>query len=147
MTARLLSKPVPAARVGVICTVFIAALTWAWFHGYPQFILDGDKSLVSFAIVAVLAWSLAAVFAGRRGHIRDAAAACTMLGFAGTLIGITMGLSGVDVGTLTTPEGVIQAGTSLFGGIATAFCSTITGAVAAFWLACVGSAVGVSAWV
>ena len=134
------------ARIIIVSTVFAAALTWAWFHGYVQFILDGDKSFVSYGIIFVLAASLAAAIAGKRNHIRDAAAACTAIGFAGTLIGITIGLSGVDVAALTTPEGVIQAGTSLFGGIATAFCSTITGAFAALWLACVGSCVGVGAW-
>lgn len=135
-----------APRIIIVSTVFAAALTWAGFHGYVQFILDGDKSFVSYGIAAILAASIVAAIAGRRAHIRDAAAACTALGFAGTLIGITVGLSGVDVGALTTPEGVIAAGTALFGGIATAFCSTITGAFAALWLACVGSAVGVSAW-
>lgn len=134
------------ARVIIASTVFAAAIAWAAMHGYVAFVFDGDKSFVSYPITVILAWSIAAIVAGHRAHIVHAASACTALGFLGTLVGITMGLSGVDVSALTTPDGVIAAGTSLFGGVATAFCSTIVGAVAAFWIACLGMIVGVRAW-
>ena len=130
-----------SARLIVINTVWIAALVAATILGYTEFVFDGDKSRVSFAIVVVLIISLAAAFAGRRAHINQAAWLCETLGFVGTLIGITIGLSNVDVAALSSPEGVIAAGNSLFGGVATAFCSTIVGAVAMLWLWSVGRVV------
>jgi hypothetical protein len=137
----MMAIPDHAARLIVINAIWIAALVAATILGYTEFVFAGDKSRVSFAIVAVLIASLVAVFAGRRAHINQAAWLCETLGFVGTLIGITIGLSNVDVAALSSPEGVIAAGNSLFGGVATAFCSTIVGAVAMLWLWSVGRVV------
>jgi hypothetical protein len=88
--------------------------------------------------------SLGGVFTGRTAHLPQAAWLCETLGFVGTLVGITIGLANVDVAALSSPEGVIAAGNSLFSGVATAFCSTITGAVAMLWLWSTGKVVGVA---
>lgn len=140
MTTRTMTFS-PAARMIVVNTLWLAALVAATILGYTEFVFDGDKSRVSFAIVAILIISLLAVMRGHRAHLKQAAWLCETLGFVGTLIGITIGLSNVDVAALASPDGVIAAGNSLFGGVATAFCSTIVGAFAMLWLWSVGRVV------
>ena len=131
----------PTARMIVVNTLWLAALVAATILGYTEFVFDGDESRVSYAIVLVLAVSLVALMRGHRAHVNQAAWLCETLGFVGTLIGITIGLSNVDVAALSSPEGVIAAGNSLFGGVATAFCSTIVGAFAMLWIWSVGRVV------
>ena len=133
-------------RLIILNTCWAALVVWASVLGYTQFVFNGDGSYVSYLIAGILTASVTATATGRNGRIQDAAAACTALGFLGTLVGITLGMSGVDLSALGSSDGVIQAGTSLFSGMATAFCSTITGAIAAFWLCTVGMVVGVRAW-
>lgn len=130
------------ARLIILNTIFTAGVVTATMLGYTQFVFNGDGSYVSYLIAAILVASLAAAVAGRRNHLPQAAWLCETLGFVGTLVGITIGLSNVDVAALSSPEGVIAAGNSLFGGMATAFCSTITGALAMLWLWAVGRVVG-----
>lgn len=130
------------ARLIILNTIFAAGVVTATMLGYTQFVFNGDGSYVSYLIAAILLASLAAAFAGRRGHLTQAAWLCETLGFVGTLVGITIGLAGVDVSSLQSADGVIAAGNSLFGGMATAFCSTITGALAMLWLWAVGRVVG-----
>jgi hypothetical protein len=122
------------SRLIILNTCWLALVVWAAVHGYVQFVFAGDGSYVSYVIAAILAASIAAVATGRTAHLTDAAWLCETLGFVGTLVGITIGLSHVDIGSLSSADGVIKAGNSLFGGVATAFCSTITGAVAMMWL-------------
>ncbi|THK38096.1 hypothetical protein EHS39_11430 [Ensifer sp. MPMI2T] len=122
------------AKLIVLNTIFASGVIAATILGYTQFVFNGDGSYVSYLIAAILVTSLAAAFAGRRSHLAQAAWLCETLGFVGTLVGITIGLSNVDIAALSSPEGVIAAGNSLFGGMATAFCSTITGALAMLWL-------------
>lgn len=129
-------------RLVVLNTVWVSALIAAVVLGYAQFVVAGDKSHISVVIAVVLATSLLAVAFGRTAHIPKAAHLCETLGFVGTLIGITIGLADVDIGALASPEGIIAAGNSLFAGVATAFCSTITGAFAMLWLWSVGCVVG-----
>ncbi|UYE95896.1 hypothetical protein KNLIENLN_00084 [Sinorhizobium phage NV1.1.1] len=129
-------------RLIILNTIFAAGVVTATMLGHTQFVFNGDGSYVSYLIAAILFASLAAAFAGRRSHLPQAAWLCETLGFVGTLVGITIGLAGVDVGSLQSAEGVIAAGNSLFGGMATAFCSTITGALAMLWLWAVGRVVG-----
>lgn len=121
------------ARLIILNTCCIAALVAATAAGFTQFVFAGDGSCVSYVIAAVLLVSLVATrWTGR--HLAHAAWLCETLGFVGTLVGITIGLYGVDVGSLQSAEGVIAAGNSLFSGMATAFCSTIVGALAMLWL-------------
>lgn len=128
-------------RFIILNTCWLAALVAATLMGYTQFVFNGDGSYVSYVIAAILAASL--ICATRTGrHLTQAAWLCETLGFVGTLVGITIGLYGVDVGMLSTSDGVIAAGNSLFSGMATAFCSTITGALAMLWLWSVGKVVG-----
>ena len=129
-------------RLIILNTCWLAALLAATSLGYTAFVFNGDGSYVSYVIAAILAGSVVATFDGRREHILPAAWLCETLGFVGTLIGITIGLAGVDVSALQSTEGVIAAGNALFGGMATAFCSTITGAVAMLWLWSVSKVVG-----
>lgn len=130
------------SRLIVLNAVWVSALVAAVVLGYAQFVLVGDRSHISLAILAILTVSLIAVGFGRRAHLTHAAWLCETLGFVGTLIGITAGLSDVDIGALSSPDGIIAAGNSLFGGVATAFCSTIVGAFAMLWLWSVGRVIG-----
>lgn len=129
------------ARLIILNTCWLAALLAATILGYTAFIFNGDGSYVSYIIAAILAVSVGAAN-WRTEHILPAAWLCETLGFVGTLIGITIGLAGVDVSALQSTDGVIAAGNALFGGMSTAFCSTITGAVAMLWLWSVGKVVG-----
>ena len=131
-------------RLIILNTVFSSAVAAAWQLGYVGFLFGGDKSMLSYVIAAVLASSLTATMLGKDGRIADAAAACAVLGFIGTLVGFLMGMTGV--GDLSTTEGLIAAGNSLFSGMSTAFNSTLTGVIAGFWLCVVGMVVGVRAW-
>lgn len=130
----------------VLNVCWLAGVAWATAMGYTAFVFAGDGSYMSYVIAVVLALSLAATMAGRNGRILDAAPACAVLGFMGTLIGITAGMSGADLTNLGSTESVIAAGNALFAGMKTAFNSTITGAFAALWLCTVGMVVGVRAW-
>lgn len=121
-------------RLLVLNTCGAACLIWSYHAGFLQFVFDGDGSYVSYVIASILSASLLLAMAGRTNHLTDAAWLCETLGFVGTLIGITIGLYGVDVGSLQSSGGVIAAGNSLFAGMATAFCSTISGAIAMLWL-------------
>ncbi|MDW9650773.1 hypothetical protein GOB33_22055 [Sinorhizobium meliloti] len=134
------------ARLIVLNTCWAALVVWAAFMGYVTFIFEGDKSYASYAIAAVLAASLIATLSGRDGRILDAVPACAVLGFMGTLIGITAGMSGAGLDNLGSADAVIAAGNSLFSGMKTAFNSTITGATAALWLCTVGMVTGQRAW-
>lgn len=129
------------ARLMILNTCWLAALLAATILGYTAFVFNGDGSYVSYVIAVILAGSIVAV-GWRTEHILPAAWLCETLGFVGTLIGITIGLAGVDVSALRSTEGVIAAGNALFGGMATAFCSTITGAVAMLWLWSVSKVAG-----
>lgn len=128
-------------RLIILNTCWLAALAAATALGYTAFVFQGDSSRVSFIIAAILAVSLVLAFR-RNDHVLSAAWLCETLGFVGTLVGITIGLANVDIAALSSPEGIIAAGNSLFGGVATAFCSTITGAVAMLWLWSVSKVVG-----
>lgn len=117
-------------RLIILNTVGAAAAAAAWQLGYIGFLFGGDQSRVSFAIAAIVLLSAIAAF--RTGkHLLRAAWLCEVLGFVGTLVGITMGLSGAD---LTTMEGLIAAGNSLYVGMGTAFCSTLVGVAGMLWL-------------
>ena len=129
-------------RLIILNTCWLAALAVATLLGYTAFVFEGDGSYVSYIVAAVLAASLIATFAGRKEHLLHAAWLCETLGFVGTLIGITIGLAGVDVTSLSSTEGVVAAGNALFGGMSTAFCSTIAGAIAMLWLWSVSKVVG-----
>lgn len=129
-------------RLIIINTCWLSALSAATILGYTAFVFNGDGSYVSYVIAAILSVSVLAAFAGRKEHLLNAAWLCETLGFVGTLVGITIGLAGVDVGALQSTEGVIAAGNALFGGMSTAFCSTITGAVAMLWLWSVAKVAG-----
>lgn len=129
------------ARLIILNTCWLAALLAATLLGYTAFVFNGDGSYVSYVIAVILAGSVGAAN-WRTEHILPAAWLCETLGFVGTLIGITIGLAGVDVSALQSTEGVIAAGNALFGGMSTAFCSTITGAIAMLWLWSVGKVVG-----
>ena len=122
------------ARLLILNTVFAAGLVWAAHAGFVQFVFAGDGSYMSYLIATILAASLAGAMFGKTSHLADASWLCETLGFVGTLIGITIGLSNVDIASLQSSQGVIAAGNSLFSGMSTAFCSTITGAVAMLWL-------------
>lgn len=130
------------ARLIILNTCWLAALLAATILGYTAFVFNGDGSYVSYVIAGILACSVIAA-GWRTEHILPAAWLCETLGFVGTLIGITIGLAGVDVSALQSTEGVISAGNALFGGMSTAFCSTITGAIAMLWLWSVSKVVGV----
>lgn len=127
-------------RLIVLNTCWAALVVWASVVGYTQFVFNGDGSYASYLISAILAASLVGALIGRTAHLKDAAWLCETLGFVGTLVGITIGLAGVT--DLSSEQAVIAAGNSLFAGVATAFCSTITGAVAMLWLWSVGKVVG-----
>ncbi|WP_242221748.1 hypothetical protein [Shinella zoogloeoides] len=129
------------ARLIILNVCWLAALLAATILGYTAFVFNGDGSYVSYVIAAILACSVIAA-GWRTEHILPAAWLCETLGFVGTLIGITIGLAGVDVSALQSTEGVIAAGNALFGGMSTAFCSTITGAIAMLWLWSVSKVVG-----
>lgn len=121
-------------RLIILNTCWLAALAAATLLGYTGFVFAGDGSYVSYVVAAILAASIIATFAGRKEHLLHAAWLCETLGFIGTLIGITIGLAGVDVTSLSSTDGVVAAGNALFGGMSTAFCSTIAGAIAMLWL-------------
>ena len=128
-------------RLIILNTCWLAALVAATVMGFTQFVFVGDGSYVSYVIAAILFASL--VFTARTAaHLSSAAWLCETLGFVGTLVGITIGLYGVDIGSLQSSDGVIAAGNSLFSGMATAFCSTIVGAIAMLWLWSVRMVVG-----
>ena len=133
--------PTITARLLILNTCWLAALLAATILGYTSFVFNGDGSYVSYLIAAILAVS-AALATRRSDHLLSAAWLCETLGFVGTLVGITIGLAGVDVGALQSTQGVIAAGNSLFGGMATAFCSTIAGAIAMLWLWTTAKVVG-----
>jgi len=134
--------PNTTPRLIILNACWLAALAVATLLGYTAFVFNGDGSYVSYIVAAILAVSVAATAAGKSEHLLQAAWLCETLGFVGTLIGITIGLAGVDVGALQSTDGVIAAGNSLFGGMATAFCSTIAGAIAMLWLWSVAKVVG-----
>ena len=117
-------------RLIILNTVFAAAVAAAWQLGYIGFLFGGDQSRVSFAIAAIVVLSAAAAFRTGR-HLLRAAWLCEVLGFVGTLVGITMGLSGAD---LSSTDGLIAAGNALYVGMGTAFCSTLVGVAGMLWL-------------
>lgn len=119
------------ARLIILNTIALAAVTFAWQLGYVQTVFVGDKSLASYAIAAIVAASAAASFFTGK-HLLRAAWLCEVLGFAGTLVGITMGLSGGA--DLTSTDGIIAAGNALYGGLGTAFYSTLVGVAGMLWL-------------
>jgi hypothetical protein len=129
------------ARLIVLNVCWLALVVWSYGMGYLTFVFNGDGSYASYVIAGILAVSLVAAFMGVTRHLKEAAWLCETLGFVGTLVGITIGLSGVDVSSLGSAEGIIAAGNSLFAGMGTAFCSTITGAFAMLWLWSVGKVV------
>lgn len=129
------------ARLIILNVCWLAALLAATILGYTAFVFNGDGSYVSYVIAAILACSVIAA-GWRTEHLLSAAWLCETLGFVGTLVGITIGLANVDIGALSSAEGIIAAGNALFGGVSTAFCSTITGAVAMLWLWSISKVVG-----
>lgn len=125
-----MTKPTTTTRLIILNTVFVAAVAAGFQLGYVQFLFNGDQSYASHTIAAIVLLSATAAF--RTGkHLLRAAWLCEVLGFVGTLVGITMGLSGAD---LTTMEGLIAAGNSLYVGMGTAFCSTLVGVAGMLWL-------------
>lgn len=117
-------------RLIILNTVAASGVAAAWQLGYIGFLFGGDQSRVSFAIAAIVVLSAAAAFYTGK-HLLRAAWLCEVLGFVGTLVGITMGLSGAD---LTNIDGLIAAGNALYVGMGTAFCSTLVGVSGMLWL-------------
>ncbi|PZP58654.1 MAG: hypothetical protein DI604_33255 [Delftia acidovorans] len=128
------------ARLIVLNTIAAAALVAAWQVGFVQFAFIGDQSRISYVIAAIVGVGVALAFTGRKAHLMRAAWLCEVLGFVGTLVGITLGLSGAD---LSTSEGLIAAGNALYAGMGTAFCSTLVGVAGMLWLWAVAQVVGV----
>lgn len=135
------STTLRSPKLIILNTCWLAAFAAATALGYTRFVFEGDGSYVSYVIAAILVVSVVATIRTAK-HLMQSAWLCETLGFVGTLVGITIGLYGVDVGALQSSEGVIAAGNSLFSGMATAFCSTITGALAMLWLWSVRMVVG-----
>lgn len=128
-------------RLIIINVCWLAFVVWAAFVGHLQFVFVGDGSYASYLIAAIVAASMAGALAGRYGHLSDAAWLCETLGFVGTLVGITVGLSRIDMTALASTDGIVAAANSLFAGMGTAFCSTITGALGMLWIWSAGKAV------
>ncbi len=127
-------------RLIALNTAFVAATVWAWHMGYVQFAFNGDQSRVSYVIAAIVAIGVVLAALDRKAHLLRSAWLCEVLGFVGTLVGITAGLAGAD---LSTSEGLIAAGNALYAGMGTAFCSTLVGVAGMLWLWAVAQVVGV----
>lgn len=140
-----LSVSAPAGRFITINVMWLGFAIWAYGMGYLEFVFVADTTRISYIIALVLAVTLALAASGRTAHLKDAAWLAEFLGFAGTVIGFAMGMRGIDAGSLSTLEGLIGAGSSMFAGAGAAFCSTITGVFASLWIWSVEKAIAARA--
>jgi hypothetical protein len=131
-------------------------VAWAWAMGYVQRLLAADGAHMTLVIGAVFAYGLAATFwFGRKvdknsrvtpwahvtharlvrntAHLHDLFAGLFILGIIGNAIGFLSAFGGIDIASLTTPEGMRAAGAQLLAGSGTAFGSTIVGLTLALW--------------
>jgi hypothetical protein len=135
-------------------------VAWAWVMGYVTRLLAADGAHMTLVIGAVFAYGLAATFwfgsavdarlkqnmwcGGERAlahaglqrntaHLHDLFTALLMLGVVGNAIGFLSAFGGIDIASLTTPEGMRAAGAQLLAGSGTAFGSTIVGLTLALW--------------
>lgn len=132
-------------------------VAWAWVMGYVTRLLAADGAHMALVIGAVFAYGLAATFwYGRKvdyvgtgsrsartlwqprfithtAHLHDLFTALLMLGVVGNAIGFLSAFGGIDISSLTTPEGMRAAGAQLLAGSGTAFGSTIVGLTLALW--------------
>lgn len=130
------------ARLIILNTCWAALVVWASVLGYTQFVFTHDVSNISYVIVAIFLAGLLAVFLGRTEHLARLEVWLVTLGLIGNVIGFIIALQHIDTGSLGSAQGVQRVAASLLAGMGVAFCSTLVGAVAAFWVSTVAWIVG-----
>lgn len=130
------------AKLIILNTCWAALVVWATVMGYTQFVFTHDVSRISYVIVALFAAGLAGVFFGRINHLARLEVWLVTLGLIGNVVGFIIALQHIDTGSLGSAEGVQRVAASLLAGMGVAFCSTLVGAVAAFWVSTVAWVVG-----
>lgn len=130
------------ARLIILNTCWAALVVWAAVQGYVGFVFTHDVSRISYVIVALFVAGLAAVFFGRINHLSRLEVWLVTLGLIGNVIGFIIALQDIDTGSLGSAEGVQRVAASLLAGMGVAFCSTLVGAIGAFWVSTVAWIVG-----
>lgn len=133
----------PFVRWWVAGSIMIVAVVTALLAGVGSFILDGDRTFLSWAILSI--FFVATGLLGYKTHVKgvDAdhgiieffAETCTALGLLGTIIGLIMMISGAFVNLDATDHEAMQAALgALSSGIATALITTLVGLISALLL-------------
>lgn len=126
-------RSIPTAHLIILNACWLALVVWASAMGYAKFVFTHDISGLSYVISALLAVAVVAAFAGRSSFLLYAKVWFVMLGLIGNLIGFIIALQGMAGGSLTDAAGLMKLATALLEGMSVAFCSTLTGAIAALW--------------
>jgi hypothetical protein len=122
-------------RLYILNFAGLCFVIWAAWLGYVQFVFSHDISHLSYLISAIFLASIAGIFCGKTSHLAEVKEQLTGLGFIGTLVGFILAMKGLaDSGSLGSPDGLANAGTSLLSGLGVAFCSSLVGAVCAAWI-------------
>lgn len=146
-------------RITIINLIGAVCVAYAYSRGWVTIVLDGDSTGIVYLTVGLFLVGMTSLyiraiktsaglntlkkgkplsiggtkFLEKMAHLDDIPNWLTLLGLLGTVIGIMISLSGVDLNGLATPEGTKKAIAVLMDGMRVAFCTTIVGSVLAFW--------------
>lgn len=146
-------------RLLILNLIGVVAFVAAWQKGWVSAVLDGDSTGMVYGIAGLFIVGMVSLliraakvtaglnalkrlelrstnstkFLEKAAHLEDIPNWLTVLGLLGTVIGIMIALSGIDLNSLATPEGTKKALAVLMEGMRVAFCTTIAGGVLGLW--------------
>jgi hypothetical protein len=133
----------------------IAAVIWAWLHGYVQILFKGETTGIGYLMVAVFVVGLASLcararkvsiglndlkqrrivdaskFAIKNSHIGHIAVWLVTLGLIGNMFGFAHAVEGMDVSSATE---ALHSVSIMIAGMKIAFYTTLIGTSLGLWL-------------
>lgn len=122
----------PTKITHVIAALFVAGLASL---GWRALKVNAaiDTPLAAQVATRHKTWRAAKKLPITNEHLGDIPEYLVLLGLIGNAVGFLMAFGGVDMGSLGTADGLMDAGTQILAGIGTAFGSTVAGCVLALW--------------
>jgi len=113
-----------------VYAIFLAgASIVAFWTGWAARIYNGDSTHLVVLIYALGWLGVAAVWIGATRLARLTMELCTSFGLVGTVIGFSLALTNLDLGTLSSTEGILAALSVVKSNFGTALYTTLVGIV------------------
>lgn len=106
----------------------------SFIFGQASWVFENDPTRMTYLITIIFLIGLACVPIQRWSSVLFVSRILIILGLIGTVIGIKIALSGIEMENASTPEGAAQNVALLQSGLGTALNTTLLGAIGSLWL-------------